>query len=75
MVMLYYINEKGFLINNGEQELPSFELSAIDDKTEYSFTTETLEDIILSFNQYKDVNLNDVQGPILNKKLFDKKKK
>ncbi len=51
--VLYYINERGTLISNDNQELPNVLLSAIDNKTEISFTTETLEDIILSFNQDK----------------------
>ncbi len=73
--ILYYINEWGYLISNDKQELPSVELSAIDNETEYLFTTETLEDIILSFNQPKYINLSDVEGPILEKTLFDKNKK
>ena len=70
--ILYYINEWGSLISNDEQELSSVKLSAIDDETELLFTTETLEDIILSFNQPKYINPNDVQGPILKKTLVDK---
>lgn len=73
--ILYYINKWGTLINNDEQKLPSVELSALDNDIEYSFTTETLEDIIISFNQPKYINLNDIQGPILKKTLFDKNKK
>ena len=73
--ILYYINKWGSLISNDKQELPPIALSSIDNETEYSFTTETLEDIILSFNQPKYINLNDMEGPILKKTLFDKNKK
>lgn len=73
--ILYYINEWGSLISNDKQELPSVELSTIDDETEYLFTTETLEDIILSFNQPKYINLSNVEVPILKKTLFDKNKR
>ena len=73
--ILYYIDEWESLISNDRQELPSIELSPTDNKIEYLFTTETLEDIIRSFNQPKYINLNDVEGPILKKTLFDKNKK
>ena len=70
--ILYYINECGLLISNDKQELPSVELSAIDNETEYLFTTETFEDIVLSFNQPKYIDFSDVEGPILKKTLFNK---
>ena len=73
--VLYYINEWTTLISNDKQELLSVELSTVDNETEYLFTTETLEDIILSFNQPKYINLNNIEGPILKKTLFDKNRK
>lgn len=73
--ILYYLNEWESLISNDDQELPPIKLDTIDKETEYLFTTETLEDIILSFNQPEYINLSDIKGPILKKSLLDKKKK
>lgn len=67
--VLYYINEWGTLKSNDGQEIPSVELSAIGDETERLFTTETLEDIVLSFNAHKNINPSKIQGPVLQKKF------
>ena len=63
--ILYYINECKTLVSNNKQALSFSKLNAKSDEIEYVFTTETLEDIILSFSQSKPINLNDIQGPIL----------
>ena len=70
--VLYYINEWGFLISNDKDEIPPIKLNNIDNKTEYVFTTETLEDIIMSFNQYKHeyLKLSDLNEPTLKKTLL-----
>ena len=62
--IIYYINGKVSLISKEKRKLSFLELSSLDNEIEYSFTTETLEDIILSFNQPKYININDIQGPI-----------
>ena len=72
--VLYYINEWETLKSNDEQKIPSVELKEIDDKTSHLFTTETLEDIMLSFNEHKYINPNEIQGSVLKKTLFDKNK-
>ena len=72
--VLYYINKWDVLIDNDKQKLPPIELNNIDDETEYLFTTETLKDITVSFIQNKYINLNKIQGPVLKKTLYDKKK-
>lgn len=65
--VLYYINEWKTLISNDTQELPDINLSSLDNNTECCFTTETLEDILLSYNQYQNkyINPNKIQGPVL----------
>lgn len=73
--ILYYINEWECLIDNTEQKMPSVELKSISDKTECLFTTETLEDIVLSLKKHKNINLDEIKGPILKKSLFDRHKK
>ena len=50
--VLYYINEWEYLIDNNEQKMPSVELKSISDEIECLFTTETLEDIVLSFKRH-----------------------
>lgn len=39
----------------------------------HAFTTETLEDIVLSFSGHKCINPNEIQGPILKQALSDNK--
>lgn len=73
--VLYYINEWKILKSNDEQKIPSVEISAIDNEIEHLFTTETLEDIILSFNEHKYIDLDEIQESVLKKTLFDKNKK
>ena len=73
--VLYCINEWETLKSNDEQKIPSVELNAIDDETSHLFTTETLEDIVLSFKVHRDINPDEIQGPVLKKTLFDKNKK
>ena len=65
--VLYYINEWENLIDNKEQKMPSVELKSISDEIECLFTTETLEDIVLSFKQHEYINPDEIQGPILKK--------
>lgn len=69
--VLYYINEDEILINNDGQKIPSVKLSTIDDETYCLFTTETLEDIVLSFKDYKDIV--EIEGPVLKKNLSGNK--
>lgn len=75
--VLYCINKWETLKSNDEQKIPSVELNDIDDETSHLFTTETLKDIVLSFNEYKYkyINPDEIQGPVLKKTLFDKNKK
>lgn len=73
--VLYHISECGNLKNNDEQKILSVELNSIDDDMECLYTTETLEDILLSFKGHESIDLNKVQGPILKKTLFDVNKK
>lgn len=73
--VLYYIDEWETLISNDKQKIPSVELNAIDDETRHLFTTETLEDIVLSFKVHRDINLYEIQGSVLKKTLFDENKK
>lgn len=69
--VLYYINEDNSLITLINHNKKTVDLSAIDDKIKCLFTTETLEDIILSFNQPPEfIHSSDVQGPTLKKKLI-----
>lgn len=72
--VLYYINEWEYLINNTDEKMPSVELKSISDEIECLFTTETIEDIVLSFKKHKNVNLYEIQAPILKKTLFNKNK-
>lgn len=65
--VLYYVDEWENLEKNNEQKIPPIKLNAIDDEIKKIFTTETLEDIVLSFKGYKSINLNEIQGPILKK--------
>lgn len=69
--VLYFIDEYGTLESNNEQKIPSIELSAIGNETRHLFTTETLEDIVLSFKSHKCINPNEIQGPILKKKFIE----
>ncbi len=71
--ILYCINEWETLKSNDGQKIPSVELNNIDDETSRLFTTETLEDIVLSFNEHKCINPYEIQGPVLKKTLFGKK--
>lgn len=71
----YYINEWGFLRNCDEQKISSVELNVMNDEISCLFTTETLEDILLSFSDHEYINLNEIQDPILKKTLFDKNMK
>lgn len=73
--VLYCINECETLKSNDEQKILSVKLNDIDDETSHLFTTETLEDIVLSFNEYEHINLDEIQGSVLKKTLFDKNKK
>ncbi len=73
--ILYRINEWGSLISNELQHLPSIKLSTLDDEVVRSFTTETLEDIMLSFNRNKYVKLDENQGPTLKKVISNKNRK
>ena len=73
--VIYCINEWETLKSDDEQKVTSIELNAIDDETNYLFTTETLEDIVLSFNEHKYIDPSKIQGPILKKTLFNKNKK
>ena len=72
--VLYYINEWKTLISNDKQELPAIKLNSLDNNIEYCFTTETLEDILLSYNQYQDkyINPDKIQGPVLKRTSFDR---
>lgn len=70
--VLYCINEWETLKSNNKQNIPSVKLKNIDDETSLLFTTETIEDIVLSFNEHKYINLDEFQGPVLKKALFDK---
>lgn len=70
--VLYCISEWETLKSNNEQKIPSVELNAIDDATDHLFTTETFEDILLSFSEHKYIDLNEIQGPVLKKTLVDK---
>ena len=73
--ILYYIDEWENLDSSNEQKISSIELSSIPDEIECLFTTETFEDIILSFKEHKHIELDKIQGPILKKTLFDKNRK
>ena len=73
--VLYYLNEWEGLIEHAEQEMPSVELKSTSDNIECLFTTETLKDIVLSFKKHKNINPDEIQGPILKKTLFDRNKK
>lgn len=66
---LYYINEWEHLRNDDEQKKLYIELNDIDEEIECLFTTETLEDILLSFKDYEYINLDKIQSPILERKL------
>lgn len=70
--VLYCINKYKVLESSAERKIPSVELNAMNDKISHLFTNETLEDIILSFNEHKYINLNEIQGPVLRKELSDK---
>lgn len=65
--VLYYINDWKTLISNDKQELPAIKLNSLDNNIECCFTTETLEDILLSYNQYQNKYINPykIQGPVL----------
>ena len=73
--VLYYISEQEILKDNKEQKIPPVELKNIDSNTNCIFTTETFEDVVLSFSKYKDINLDEIQGPILKKTIFTKNNK
>lgn len=70
--ILYYIDKTGLLPNNNSQKLSVSELNINNDKIEYLFTTETLEDIILSFSKHEYINLDKPQDPVLKKTLCKK---
>ena len=61
-----YINEWGKLENIDELEMLPIELNN-SEKTEKLFTTETLEDIELSFKKYKKINLATITKQHLQK--------
>lgn len=69
--VLYCINEWGTLESNDEQKIPSVELNTMNDETIHLFTTEILEDIVLSFKKHKYIEQDKIQGPVLKKILFD----
>lgn len=73
--VLYFINECGNLKINDKEKISSVELNSKDDEIEHLFTTEKLEDIILSFSEHKYINPVEIQGPVLKKTLFEKNKK
>lgn len=73
--ILSYINKWGGLESNDEAKIPPIELNAIDDETTQLFTTETLEDIILSFCVHEDIDMEQIQGPVLKKNFLDQNKK
>lgn len=67
--VLHYINEYGSLINDIEQKVFNIDLNNINDKINKVYTTETLEDI-LGVDVNECINLNELQGPVLNKRLY-----
>lgn len=72
--VLYYIDEWENLKDNEDETIPSVELHDIDGEMTYLFTTETLDDILLSFKKHENIDFNKIQGPILRKTLFDRNK-
>ncbi len=70
--VLYCINDWETLKNNNEQNIPSVNLKDIDDETNLLFTTETIKDIVLSFNEHRCINPDEFQGPVLKKALWIK---
>lgn len=69
--VIYYINEWETLVNN---DVPFVKMSAIDEETQKIYTTETLEDIILSFGKHKSIDQNNFKGEVLKKSLREDKK-
>ncbi len=64
--VLYYINKWESLIPYEKENL-FFDLSMINEQCEYVFTTETLSDIVNSFKQAKNIDLNEGQKLVLKK--------
>ncbi len=66
--VLYDINQWEILKSN--QSKSSVDLNVNDDETSLLFTTETLEDILLSFNECQFIDPDEIQGPVLKKLYF-----
>jgi len=61
----YCISESEILKSYDEQKISSFEFNTMNDEIDCLFTTETFEDILLSFKDHEYINLDEIQGPIL----------
>lgn len=71
--VLYVFNKWDVLESNDDKKIPSVDLNDIDDETEYVYTTETLEDIVLSFSEHKCIDPSEIQGPVLKQNFSYKK--
>lgn len=71
--VLYVFNAWDVLESNDDQKIPYVDLNTIDDEAEYVYTTETLEDIVLSYSEYKCIDPTEIQGPVLKQNFYYKK--
>lgn len=70
-VVTYYIDDREILIDNDE----IIKLDSFDENAKQVYTTETLEDIILSFRKHKCINQSNIEGISLKKSLREKEVK
>lgn len=63
----YYIQNNGvnYDISLDKVNIQSFE--NIDEDTLIFYTTETIKDLLISYKKHSDIDLNEVQGPVLKK--------
>ncbi len=69
-VVTYYIDDREVLIDNDE----FVKLDSFDEDAKQVYTTETFEDIILSFQKHKHIDQNKIKGVSLKKSLKDEVK-
>ncbi len=70
--VLYYIDKWENLKDNYHQKIPPVQLEAIDDGIDQLFATDTIEDIILTYNKHEYIKPHKIQGQVLNKTLFNR---
>lgn len=63
----YYINDDSICFDDKIEKVSIDDFEQIDDDTLVFYTTETLEDLFNSYKKYPEIDLDNLQGPVLTK--------